>query len=150
MSATTAPIATVVADIDAGRRRARLIAPLVVAASATAALATSLAPALAGEAAAGGRLALAALGLAAAALLRARPALGYRLALAWAALQLPFVAWTPDGGSPTAQALTLPLTFTSQLTVNGATTSYLAVGVNLVGLIAFIVLRGRRHALAGR
>jgi hypothetical protein len=76
--------------------------------------------------------------------------LGYRLALAWAALQVPFAAWTPDGGSPTAQALTLPLTLTAQLTVNGATTSYLAVGVNLVGLIALVALRRRRRALAGR
>lgn len=137
-------------SIDTGRRRARLLVPLVVAALVAAGLAVSVGPALGGETAALGRLALGTLGLAAAALLRARPALGYRLALAWAALQVPFVAWTPEGGSPTTQLLAVPLSFTSATTVNGATTSYLAVGVNLVGVALVILLRQQRQTFSAR
>jgi len=147
---TAADYAAADARMAAGRRRTRLLVPLAVAALAAGGLATSLGPALGGEGAALGRIALAALGLAAAALLRARPALGFRLALAWAALQTPFVAWTPDGGSPTTQLLAFPLSFTTATTVNGATTSFLAVGVNLVGVALLILLQRQRRRLNER
>jgi hypothetical protein len=43
--------------------------------------------------------------------------------------------WTPDGGSPTAQALGFPLTSTDSMTRNGVLVRYSSMGINLVGVI---------------
>ena len=83
------------------------------------------------------------LGLASAALLILRPRQGWVLAMAWALIQIPFYAWTPDG-SPTAQVLSLPITMSESSKVNGVLTSYSAIGINLVGVIFAAWLRAWR------
>lgn len=150
MSTPPASFESAASSLTSGRQRTRLLAVALVGLLSATALARSLGPATAGEIAAWGRLALGALGLGAAALLAARPALGYRVAIVWATLQVPFIAWTPHGGSPFSQGFDFPVTFSSHSTVNGVTTSYLALGINLVGPVALALLRSRRHALTTR
>ena len=81
-----------------------------------------------------GMAAVGALGMAAAILLVKRPPLGWRLAMAWAVIQIPVYAWSPEG-SPTAQALTFHLGMTDSRHVNGQLVSYSQTGINLVGVI---------------
>lgn len=137
-------------DIEAGRRRSRLIFTVGITALAAASVIFNLMPAIGGEAPAAGRVALGAFGVVAGAVLWLRPGLGWYLAMAWALLQIPFIAWTPDGGSPTAQLLNFPLTFSSKTTVNGVVTAYSAIGVNVVGIVLAALLSSRRSALSDR
>jgi hypothetical protein len=92
-----------------------------------------------GEVPALGRVLLGLVGVAAAALLWTKPRIGWLIALAWAVVQIPYIAWTTDG-SPTSQVLYLPLSVTSQNTVNGVVTSYSEFGVNLIGIVATIII----------
>jgi hypothetical protein len=65
----------------------------------------------------------------------------------WALLQIPFVAWTQTGGSPTEQFLVIPVTVTEMRTVNGEVTSFVAYGVNLAGIAFAWWLSARRADL---
>ncbi len=131
----------------ARRRRNRIIVSAVVGGIAAASVIVNVAALAGGDLSAGGRVVVGLMGVAAAGLLWARPWLGARLALAWAAVQIPFVDWTGDGGL-TEQVLSLPLTFSSSSRVieNGAVTAenYFAFGINLVGIILAIWLANRR------
>lgn len=127
----------------ARRRRDRLILAALTGAIAAASVAVNLGPALGGVTPALGRAALGALGLLAALAMWLRPRQGWLLGLLWAAIQIPFYAWTPDG-SPTAQVLNIPLTLTESATVNGQVTSYSSVGMNLIGVIYTIWLAKQR------
>jgi hypothetical protein len=128
------------ADLQASRQReARkaLILAGVVGLIGAVSIVSNVPDALSGSVSAGGRVAVGVLGLAAAVLMRLRPSNGWLLAMAWAVVQIPFFAWSPDGGA-TAQALQLPLTITSSSSVNGQLTAYSSVGVNLAG-VAFVM-----------
>lgn len=105
-------------------------------------------PAMAGDGPAVGRALLGLVGVVGGLLLwAARPAgLGWWVCLAWAVIQIPYVASNPEG-SPTAQFIRLPLTMASQTTVNGVVTAYSEIGINLVGVVLAIVLARRRAAL---
>jgi hypothetical protein len=74
------------------------------------------------------------LGLAGAALMILAPRYGWGFAMAWALVQVPFYALTPDG-SASAQILSLPLTMSQSTKLNGEVTAYYAIGINLVGVI---------------
>lgn len=82
-------------------------------------------------------------GVAAAILMIVRPRQGWLLAMAWALIQIPFYAWTPDG-SLTAQVIQLPITMTQSSKVNGELTSYSSIGINLAGAIFAVWLRAWR------
>lgn len=83
------------------------------------------------------------LGVAAAALTFVRPRQAWLLAMAWALIQIPFYAWTPDG-SVTTQALYFPLTATQSTMLNGVLTSYSSMGINVAGIIFAVWLRAWR------
>ena len=100
--------------------------------------------ALSGQVPALGRAAVGVLGLTAAGLLYLRPASGWWLAMAWALVQVPFYAWSPDG-SLTSQVLEIPIRQTYSVTTNGQLTYYSSYGVNLFGLIVVIWLRAWRY-----
>lgn len=150
MNAQQISVDEVTSKFEARRQRTRWVAVALVGLTSGAAMVQSISLGMTGEIAALGRIVLGALGLAAAVLLYRSPALGYRLAVGWAAVQCLYVAWTPDGGSPTTQWPNIPVTFSSETSVNGVTTSYFAFGVNIVGLIALAALRSKRHALTTR
>lgn len=95
--------------------------------------------ALDGEVPALGRALLGLIGAIAATLLKARPRQGWLVALVWAAVQVPFIAWD-TAGSPTAQVLYLPLALSSTTSVNGVVTSSSAIGLNLIGLVCTVVI----------
>ena len=125
------------ADLQASRQRdARkaLILASVVGLIGAVSIISNAPDAMSGSVSAGGRVVVGMLGLAAAVLMRLHPANGWLLAMAWALMQIPFYAWSPDGGV-TAQALQLPLTITSSTSVNGQLTSYTSMGVNLAGFV---------------
>lgn len=92
-----------------------------------------------GETPAIGRALLGLLGVAGAYLLWTRPKIGWMALLAWAVLQIPYIAWNTDG-SPLAQALYFPLSASSSTTVNGEITKYSEYGINLVGVILTVVV----------
>lgn len=96
-----------------------------------------------GEVPALGRMILGAVGIAGGALLWTRPRMGFDVVLAWAVLQIPFIAWTTDG-SATTQLIDFPLSVSSSTTVNGVVTSFSEYGINLIGVaLAIIVSRMR-------
>jgi hypothetical protein len=105
---------------------------------------TNLGAALTGSIPAAGRVAVGLLGLVAAVFLWTKPHLGWMLAMAWAVVQIPFFAWTPDG-CPTAQILNIPFVISSSTEYNGVITSYSAIGINVVGVVLAIYLRNRRQ-----
>lgn len=150
MSAEQTAVNGVASKFEVSRQRTRWIAVALISLLSGAALLQSLSLAMSGEIAAFGRIALGTAGAAAAVLLWRHPPLGYRLAVGWAAVQCLYVAWTPTGGSPTTQWLELPVTFSSESSVNGVTTSFFALGVNLVGPVALALLRSRSRALTAR
>ena len=100
--------------------------------------------ALAGSVPAMGRVAVGILGVVAAVLLYRKPGLGWRLAMAWAIVQVPIFAWSPDG-SLTSQVLQIPLTLTNSTKVNGEIVSYTSIGIDLVGAIMVFWLRAWRY-----
>lgn len=93
-----------------------------------------------------GRVAVGLLGLAAAVLLRLRPQQGWLLAMAWAIVQIPVYAWSPEG-SLNLQAINVPLAMTNSTRVNGVVTAYSSVGVNLVGLVLAAALKAFKSTL---
>ena len=129
--------AQLAADLEAarrsdGRKAMLLVGAILVVGGLT--VATDATPALAGAIPAIGRLAVALLGVLGGTLLVTQPRRGWYLALAWALVQVPFIAWTPDG-SPTAQVLQMPVAMTNAVRVNGQLVSYSALGVNVVGVL---------------
>ena len=100
--------------------------------------------ALAGGVPAMGRVAVGILGVVAAVLLYRQPALGWRLAMVWAIVQVPVFAWSPDG-SLTSQVLQIPLTLTNSTRVNGEIVSYTSIGIDLFGAIMAFWLRAWRY-----
>jgi hypothetical protein len=93
-----------------------------------------------------GRVLVGLLGVAAALMLRLQPGNGWLLAMAWALIQIPVYAWSPEG-SPNVQALSLPLVMTNSTRLNGEVVSYLSVGVNLAGVVLAVVLKAFKSAL---
>lgn len=85
------------------------------------------------------------LGIGAAALLWTRPRQGWLLALVWAVVQIPFVAWNVDGNA-LGQIVSFPLTVSSSTTVNGEITSFSEYGLNIVGIILVVVINRWRAA----
>ena len=124
-------------------RRNRIIASGLAALIGGASIVTNVSGAFAGEVPSMGRALLGLIGVAAGVLLWVRPALGWRLGWFWALAQIPVFAWTVSG-SPTAQWLNLPLAVTNKTTINGEVTSYLAIGINVVGIILFVVFQRMR------
>jgi hypothetical protein len=122
------------AAIARGNERRRLVLTAVIVLLAAAAVVTSLRGAAGGSLPALARLALGAYGVVAGLILWRAPRRGWPLALGWAILQIPYVAWSPDGGSPTTQTVDFPVTWTDSSTINGRLVSYLSVGVNVVGV----------------
>jgi hypothetical protein len=99
-------------------------------------IAVNAADALDGSAPALGRAALGMVGLAAGVVLWLRKDLevvGWRLALIWALIQIPIVAWDQDG-SVTTQIVRFPLMASSETTVNGVVTAASEFGVNLLAI----------------
>ncbi len=94
---------------------------------------------LGGEIPAMGRALIGIVGVAGGALLWSRPRLGWTIVLAWAMLQIPFIAWNTDG-SVTSQIIDFPLSFSSSSSVNGVVTSFSEYGINLVGVALAIVV----------
>ncbi|HUG17060.1 MAG TPA: hypothetical protein VMM78_18780 [Thermomicrobiales bacterium] len=106
-------------------------------------VALNAADAAGGEIPAIGRLLLGLVGVVAAALLWTRPRLGWLVALIWAAIQIPYIAWSVEG-SPVSQVLYFPISASSQTTVNGEITSFSEFGVNLIGIVlTFLINRWR-------
>jgi hypothetical protein len=126
------------------RQREYVVYAAVMVAIAALSIVANLSAAIGGSVPAAGRVALGLLGLAAGASLWTKPRVGWMLSLAWALIQIPIYAWTPDG-SPTAQFINLPLAFTSSVEINGVVTAYSSIGVNLVGVALAIYLRNRRE-----
>ena len=148
MSGNAAVQPTVAAPLsptESRDRRNRIIMSALAALLGGASVVTNLGGAFAGEIPSMCRVALGLVGVAAAVVLWLRPALGWRLGWLWALAQIPVFAWSVDG-SPTAQWLHLPLAMTSQTTVNGEVTAYSSLGINLVGIILFIVFQRMRES----
>ncbi len=118
----------------AGEGRGRLILIGLIALIAGATLAQDVGPALAGSVPSMGRTLVGAFGVIAAVLLWRRLPLAWQLAMAWAVIQIPVYAWSPEG-SPNVQALTFHLGVTNEQRVNRQLVAYSQVGVNLVGII---------------
>lgn len=93
-----------------------------------------------------GRVLVGLLGVVAAVTLRMQPGNGWLLAMAWALIQIPVYAWSPEG-SPNLQMLSLPLTMTNSTRVNGVMTAYSSVGVNLAGIGFALLLRALKSTL---
>lgn len=121
----------------------RLILAALIAAIALATLLFDASAALSGKIPQIGRCAVALFGLIAAAMLASDAAFGgidgRRLALAWAVVQLPHIAWTLDG-SPNVQALVLPFGVTFSNKVNETLTSYGNYGLNLPPILLIWLL----------
>jgi hypothetical protein len=75
---------------------------------------------------------------------------GWRAVMIWAVIQIPLYAWNADG-SPFVQMIEVPMAMSSETSVNGETTSYSQVGINLVGvaLAAWAASRRERWTLRG-
>jgi len=111
-----------------------------------------LGAALDGEVPAICRVVLGVVGLAGGLLLwteRPTPFTGWAICMAWAALQIPIIAWDV-AGSPTTQLLEMPLKTYSQTTVNGAVTSYSELGINFIGVILVIAFARKCGLVEGR
>jgi hypothetical protein len=95
-----------------------------------------------------GRASLGLLGVAGAVLLWTRPRIGWVIVLTWAALQIPYFAWSTDG-SPLAQALYLPLTIFNETrrrpSFDVEIWSYIEYGVNLVGVVLTVAIHRWRN-----
>lgn len=59
---------------------------------------------------------------------------GWPALMAWAVIQIPFIAWNTEG-SITTQLFDIPLSASSSTTVNGEVTSFSEYGINLVGVV---------------
>ena len=116
-------LAAAAARSAARRGREALILAAIAALLGALSVAANLGDALGGSGPALGRAALGVLGVVAGVWLWRQPRRGWWLALAWALLQIPVYAWTPDG-SPTLQVVSFPLAATSQVTENGRVTAY--------------------------
>lgn len=79
------------------------------------------------------------LGIGSAVLLWIRPRQGWLLALVWAAIQIPVIAWNVDG-NVLAQIISFPLSVSSSTTVNGEITSSSEYGLNLVGIALTVMI----------
>lgn len=116
-------------------------------------VAINAADAIDGSVPALGRAALGLFGFVAGVLLWARrdlEAIGWRLALLWALLQIPVFAWDVDG-SVTTQVIRFPLMASSESTVNGRVTSASEVGVNLLAIgLAAVYAKLQTKAIARR
>jgi hypothetical protein len=100
-------------------------------------VAVNAADAIDGSVPALGRAALGLFGFAAGVVLWMRKDLevvGWRMALLWAVLQIPVIAWDQDG-SVTTQIVRFPLMTSSETTVNGVVTSASEFGVNILAVI---------------
>lgn len=107
--------------------------PLVVGGASVAVNATD---AIDGSLPALGRAVLGLIGVAAGIVLWTRKdqeVFGWRLALVWALIQIPIVAWDKDG-SITTQLIRFPLMASSETRVNGVVTSSSELGINLVAI----------------
>lgn len=91
------------------------------------------------------RVALGVFGVVAAAMLVTRPRMGWLLVLAWAALQVPVIAWNVDGNA-LRQVLDIPLAMSSETRVNGEVTESSAFGVNLIGIVLAVLVNRWRNA----
>jgi hypothetical protein len=99
-----------------------------------------------------GRVALGLVGLAAGIVLWTRKDLevvGWRLALIWALLQIPVIAWDTDG-SVTTQVIRFPLMASSETRVNGVVTSASEFGVNVLAIILAGVYSRLQTEVTGR
>lgn len=131
------------ADMQAARQqdaRKALILAAVVGLIGAATVVNNLSDLMAGSVPGIGRVIVGMLGVAAAVLMRLQPRNGWLLAMAWAVVQIPFYAWSPDGAA-TAQAVQIPLTMTNSSRVNGQLVSYTSFGVNVAGVIFLVWLR---------
>ena len=131
------------ADMQAARAqdaRKALILTAVVGLVGAATVLTNIPDVVSGSVPAVGQALVGLLGVEAAVLMRLQPRTGWLHALAWALVQIPFYAWTPDG-SPTAQLIQIPLTMTSSSSINGQLVSYTSIGINVAGLIFVAWLR---------
>jgi hypothetical protein len=128
-----------------GRTPGYLALVIATAGIAGATVAIDLGDTLSGSVPAMGRTLVGLFGLAAAALMWSNPLRGWHWARLWAWIQIPYFAWSL-AGSPTAQILSFPLTFSGSTTVNGELASYMAVGINLVGVGFAIWLAASRDA----
>ena len=130
-------------QLEASRIRDRRKMTLLMALIVFVALSTIVADfgdAMGGLISAKGRVAVGILGVMAAVIAYRNSALGWKMARVWAIAQIPVFAWSPDG-SATVQAVQIPLTLTSSSTVNGVLVDYMALGINLVGVIFELWLR---------
>jgi hypothetical protein len=126
------------------RQREYLIYTAIMVVIAALSVITNLGAAFAGSVPAVGRVAVGLLGLVAAVFLWTKPQMGWMLAMTWAVVQIPYIAWTLDG-SPTAQVLDMFLGFSAGTAYNGMITDYSAMGINVVGVVLAIYLRNRRQ-----
>jgi hypothetical protein len=125
------------ADLDAERKsdqRKALIAVVLIAIIGVLTIVSDLSGAIGGVIPAIGRVVVGLVAVASAALVRFQPSNAWLLAMIWAVVQIPFYAWSPEG-SPTSQAVQIPITMTNSNTVNGQLVSYSSIGVNLAGVI---------------
>jgi hypothetical protein len=120
------------------RPRTLLIAAGYAGLVGAASVALGIVGALDGETPAIGQALLGLVGVAASALLLTNPRQGWLLALVWAAVQIPYIAWNVDG-SPLVQLLSFPLSSSSETRVNGEITSFSEYGINLIGVALTIV-----------
>src|SRR5262245_51007127 len=138
--------AVLAADLEAARRRderAALMLVGVIALIGAASVVNDLPGALAGEDVAIGRVTLGALGIAAALALRLQLGIAWRLAAAWAAMQIPVIEWSL-AGSPTTQVISMSLKVASNITM-GQHVDHMALGINLVGVIFLVWLAAWRY-----
>jgi hypothetical protein len=96
-----------------------------------------------GETPAIGRAVLGVVGVVGAYLLWTRPKIGWMVLLAWAALQIPYVAWNTDG-SPLSQVIYFPLSIINEtrrsIASDAQIVSYSEFGINLIGIALTIVV----------
>lgn len=140
------------ARADVLGRRLALLAAYALAVGAISA-AVNLGGAMGGEMPAIARLVLGFWGVAAGAMLwtgRRVGIDGWLAVMIWAVIQIPIYAWSVEG-SPFAQVVEFPASFTSEVTVNGEVTSYSQVGINLAGviLVAWAATSRERWSLRG-
>jgi hypothetical protein len=117
-----------------------------------ASLVAYLPDALGGESAAVVRVSLGVIGTLAGLILwlkPARAALGWRLALIWAALQIPVIAWN-EYGNATLQLLEIPLKLSQRTTYNGVVTSYSELGINLLACLLAGIYGSKLSEATGR
>lgn len=125
------------ADLDAERKsnqRKALVTVVLIAIIGALTIVSDLSGAIGGVIPAIGRVVVGLLAVASAALVRIQPSNAWLLALIWAVVQIPFYAWSPEG-SPTSQAVQIPISMTNSNTVNGQLVSYSSIGLNMAGVI---------------